>query len=66
MNLKKINLNHINFYIKSLEKVYFENTRIYNFVSLSKLKKLISVELVNCKWNRNAKKLFSEEIQIKE
>ena len=66
LNLKRINLNHINFYVKSLEKVHFENVRIYNFASLSKLKNLILVELVNCKWNRKSKKLFSEEIRIEE
>ena len=66
LNCGIINLKHIGVYIKSLEKVYFENTKIYNFASLSKLKKLILVELVNCKWNRKSKALFSEEVQIEE
>lgn len=66
LNFRSINLKYINLNIKNLEKAYFENTIIYNFASLSKLKNLILVELVNCKWNRKSKELFSKDVQIEE
>lgn len=65
-NIKKINLKCANFYLKNLEKITFENTRVYNFGVLSKLKQLIMVEIINCKWNKKAVKLFSENVQIEE
>lgn len=65
-NIKYINTKDINIFLKNVEKLYFENTTIRNFGVLSKLKKLIFIELVNCKWNRKSAKLFSKNVQIQE
>lgn len=65
-NIKSINLKCASLCLKNLEKISFENTKIYNFGELSKLKQLISVEVMNCRWNKRSKKLFSEDVQIEE
>lgn len=65
-NFKIINLKNIFYYIKNIEKIYFENTRILNFKDLDKLKNLNLVEVVNCKWNKNTQKNFSNAVQIEE
>ena len=65
-NFRNINLRGINCYLKSLEKAYFENTKVYNFLALARLKSLSSIEIVNCKWNKRVVKLFSKDVQIEE
>lgn len=65
-NFRKVNLKGSYFYLKNLEKVYFENVTIYHLGAFSKLKKLSLVQLVNCQWNRKALRLFSKNVQIEE
>ena len=65
-NIRAVNLKSANYYLKNLQKAYFENVQIYNFGKLSKLKNLILVEVINCKWNKNSLKLFSNQTKIRE
>lgn len=65
-NCRKINLKRINNYFRNLERIYFENTKIYNFNLLAKLKKLLFIEVINCKWNKNSVRFFSENVKIEE
>lgn len=54
-NFKSINLKDANLYLKNLEKICIENTKIYNFSALEGLNKLVSIELINCKWKNRGK-----------
>lgn len=65
-NFKSINLRSINCYLKNLEKVCIENTKIYNFFALSKLKQLSLIELINCRWNRRYVRRFEKNVKIQE
>lgn len=61
-NFNKINLKCINYYLKNLEKVTFENTKIYNLKSTAKLKNLTDLEMVNCKFSKNTSVKIGERI----
>ncbi len=63
-NMKKVNLKGCNFFIKNVQKIYLENTKIINFKVFSKLKKLIFIQMFNCKYNKSAVRTISKNIDI--
>ena len=63
-NLKKLDMKKAKFAIKNIEKLYLENITICNFKSLSKLKKLKSIQILNCKLNQKVLKVFPKNIRI--